>query len=106
MKIQQSQINAARSLVLEHYDEGDIRLVTDFKSRWGYTSQIALVGAKSALEEFELYLAASFLTPFLDGEVQASDLIKSIMDIRELRHEDELGYDEVIFYYPQFEVVE
>lgn len=105
MKIKQSQIEEALGLTLEHYDEDDIRLRNDYHGRWGYTAPVAVVGSKSALEEFELYLATLIITPYLDDEVEAYALIKAIMDVRELRHEDEVGRDDIVYFYPQFELV-
>lgn len=104
MKIKQTQIDAALQMALVHFDGADIRINTDFRSRWGYTAQFSVQGSKTALEEFELYLATSFVTSHLDNDVRAYALLKSIMDVRELRHEDENGLDETIFYYPQFEL--
>lgn len=105
MKIKQTQINAALQVTRENYDEEDIRISGEYRARWGRTSQFSVTGDKGALEEFELYLATSFVTPYLTDQVPAYALLKSIMDVRELRHEDTAGYDEVIFFYPQFEVV-
>lgn len=105
MKIKQAQIDAALQFTREHYGEEDIHVSGGYRTMWGIVSQFSVTGYKGALEEFELYLATSILTPYMDDEVQAYALLKSIMDVRELRREDPSGYDDVVFYYPQFEVV-
>lgn len=104
MKITQKQLDKALELTLEHHDEDDISVPKDGYRRWGYNADVAVIGNKAALEEFELYLASTFVVKDIDEPVAAYNLINAVINVHELRHEDDYGRDDVVFYYPQFEL--
>ena len=101
MDIKKANLNAALEEIQNNYE---IELRPGYQGRFNNTAEVAVVGERQALEEFELVLAGYTVVDNLDfEEVDARELLNAIIDVRDMRREDNMGMD-MIFYYPHIAV--